>query len=155
MTWFLGIPTALAFGIGSALIPVVNAEAFALVSIAANPWLLAPMVIALALGQTIGKLALFEAARRGSARFGSSRKLQTLSSSSWAERTRTALTRRGSAVPLMLTSASLGLPPLAFVSVAAGAAGQRRRTFALLCFIGRTARFTALAVPVAFTTTLA
>lgn len=48
---------------------------------------------------------------------------------------------------VVLASAGLGLPPLAVVSMAAGAAGQRRLVFGVACLAGRTARFAALAAP--------
>ena len=150
MTWPLSILTAIGFGVGSALIPIVNAEAYAVVSISNQPWLLVPLVVALATGQTMGKLILFEAARRGSTRFHAGSKLSALTTSRWADRIRAALTQRRTAVPLILASAGLGLPPLALVSVAAGASAQRRRTFASLCLIGRIARFAALGTPVAY-----
>ena len=44
----------------------------------------------------------------------------------------------------------LGLPPLAAVSLAAGASGHRRWEFAALCLLGRTARFGVLALPAAY-----
>src|SRR4029079_18120750 len=58
---------ALVYGMVSALVPVVNAEAYALVlSGRAHPALAVAVVVALAVGQTIGKLVLFEPSRRGS-----------------------------------------------------------------------------------------
>ena len=48
---------------------------------------------------------------------------------------------------VVLAAASVGVPPLAVVSVAAGAAGQRRRVFAPLCLLGRTVRFTVVVLP--------
>ncbi|MCM0622804.1 hypothetical protein [Nocardioides bruguierae] len=152
MNWPLSILGGVAVGTGSALLPVVNAEAYALVFTANQPWMLAPVIVALAIGQTAGKLLLFEGARRGSARLGAGSKVAALAESRWASRIRGALVRRRTAMPLMLASASLGLPPLALVSVAAGASGQRRRTFAGLCLVGRIARFAAIAVPVAYAT---
>lgn len=148
-----GTLLGLAFGFGSALVPLFNAEAYAVASVAANPWLVVPIIIALATGQTAGKLVIFETARRGSTRFKATPRLQALSSGRWASRIQRALQRPRTALPMVLTSAGLGLPPLALVSVAAGAAGQPRRGFALMCFTGRTLRFTALAAPVTFALT--
>lgn len=154
MRWIMSLISGIGFGFGSALLPLLNAEAYTLVSVSARPWLLVPVVLALSIGQTAGKLLLFEAARRGSTRFQEWSRLQALSSGRWTEGTRLALTERRTAVPLLVTSAALGLPPLALVSVAAGASGQRRGTFAVLCLVGRVARFTALAIPVAYATNL-
>jgi membrane protein YqaA with SNARE-associated domain len=47
----------------------------------------------------------------------------------------------------VVTSAALGLPPLAAVSLAAGASAQRRWEFGVLCLVGRTARFALLVLP--------
>ena len=52
---------------------------------------------------------------------------------------------------MVLGSATLGLPPLAVVSLAAGATGQlHRSTFGVLCLVGRTARFAVLVLPIAW-----
>ncbi|MBF4160595.1 hypothetical protein [Nocardioides acrostichi] len=152
MSWALGILAGVGYGLGSALLPIVNAEAYAVVCASTRAWVLVPVVIALAAGQTVGKLLLFEAARRGSTRFHTGSKVAALAESRWAIRIRSALVHRRTALPLMLASAGLGLPPLALVSVAAGASGQPRRTFAGLCLLGRTARFAAIAIPVAYAT---
>jgi membrane protein YqaA with SNARE-associated domain len=93
--------------------------------------------LALAVGQTAGKLVLFESARRGSGRWAGK-----LADSRWAGRATGPL--------VVLGSATLGLPPLAIVSLAAGAAGQRRWTFGVLCLVGRTARFVVLVLPIAW-----
>lgn len=150
MSTLAGTLLGLAFGFGSALVPLFNAEAYAVTSVARSPWLVVPIIIALATGQTAGKLMLFEAARRGSTRFKAAPKFRALSSGRWASRIQHALQEPRTALPMVLTSAGLGLPPLALVSVAAGAAGQPRRGFALMCFAGRTFRFTALAAPVVY-----
>ena len=141
-------------GLGSALLPVVNAEAYVLVVSSRHPshLLLVLTVVGVALGQTAGKVLLFEGgrhARRPSwlARSGRSKGVY-VPSPRWS-RLGDLLRRPRTGVPLVLASASLGLPPLAVVSVLAGAAGQRRRTFAALCLGGRLARFAVLAIPLA------
>lgn len=152
MTELLEPVLAVVVGVASALLPLINAEAFALLAVARTPVLLAVVVVvALAVGQTVGKLVLFEAARRGSgrlhARFAGHG--EGGRAARWADRVRGWLTRRRTGVPTVLAAASLGLPPLAVVSLAAGAAGQRRWEFGVICLVGRTARFAALALPVA------
>lgn len=140
---------ALVYGVVSALVPVVNAEAYALVLAGrTHPTLAVVAVLALAAGQTVGKLVLFEAARRGSGplerRFagrGEGRAAR------WAGRIRDGLRSRRTGLPMVLASAALGVPPLAAVSLAAGVAGQRRWEFAVLCLVGRTARFALLVLP--------
>ncbi len=83
-------------------------------------------MLALAAGQTVGKLVLFEAARRGSGRlerrFANRREGRA---ARWADRIRDSLRSRRTGLPMVLASAALGVPPLAAVSLAAGAAGQR------------------------------
>lgn len=136
MTGLLAVLAALGTGIASALVPLVNAEAYGLLTATRSPALVAVLlVLALAVGQTAGKLVLFESARRGSARWSA-----TLANSRWAG--------RATSPPVVLASAAVGLPPLAVVSLAAGAADQRRWLFAALCLAGRTARFAVLVLPV-------
>ncbi len=66
MTWVL---MALLTGTASALLPVVNAELYAVAAAGRSSWATVILVVlALAIGQTAGKLVLFEAARRGSGR---------------------------------------------------------------------------------------
>lgn len=145
---------ALAYGAMSALVPVVNAEVYAVVAASRTATPVALLVVlALAVGQTAGKLVLFEAARLGRGRFVRRRAEQaaeTEKQAKWAPRIALALRTRRTAVPLVLASAVAGLPPLAAVSLAAGAAGQRRWEFAAVCLAGRTARFVALALPATF-----
>ena len=144
---------AAATGMASALLPVVNAEAFVLLTAArsgpAPAW---AMVLALAVGQTAGKLVLFESARRGAtawlSRLHRGTEKQPRAMSRWSGRVSAGLRSRRGGPAVVLTSAALGLPPLAVVSLAAGAAGQRHLVFGVTCLVGRTARFAALAAPV-------
>ena len=148
MSDLLAALAALAVGLGSALVPVLNAEVYAVATAGAmHPALVPVLVVALACGQTAGKVVLFEAARRGSGRW---RRHRSRPPGRWATRISGALSSRRSGNSLVLASAALGLPPLAAVSLAAGASGQRRWEFALLCLAGRTARFGALALPAAW-----
>jgi len=143
MTGILTVLLALATGTASALLPFVNAEVYAVAAGGrSSPDFAVLVVAALALGQTAGKLALFEAARRGRSR--------ARPPGRWTERATRALRSRRTGHPVVLASAALGLPPLLVVSLAAGASGQRRWEFALLCLVGRTARFAALALPAAW-----
>jgi membrane protein YqaA with SNARE-associated domain len=148
MTSLLGVLGAVFVGLGSAFVPVLNAEVYVVATAGGtHPALVPLLVVALASGQTAGKVALFEAARRGSARL---RRHRSRPPGRWAIRINGALSSRRSGNSLVLASAALGLPPLAAVSLAAGASGQRRWEFALLCLAGRTARFAVLALPVAW-----
>lgn len=139
----------LGLGLGSALLPVVNAEAYVVLVSARHPShaLLCLTVLGVALGQTAGKVLLFETgrhARRPAWLRG--RKEHQEPHPRWA-RLGSLLRRPRTGIPLVFSSASLGLPPLAAVSVLAGASGQRRTTFVVLCFVGRLARFAVMAAP--------
>ncbi|MER7892867.1 VTT domain-containing protein [Micromonospora sp. NPDC094482] len=145
---------ALGYGFASALVPVVNAEAYAVV--AGQPGGYAVIaVIALAVGQTVGKVLLLEAARRETGRLA--RRLARRNQSGrvaaraarWAEPVRRWLSHRRTGLPTVLLSASVGVPPLALVSIAAGTAGLRHWEFAIACLLGRVARFAILALPLA------
>jgi membrane protein YqaA with SNARE-associated domain len=128
----------------SALLPLVNAELYLVAVGALVPVALLPVLAVLAAaGQMAGKL-LFFAAARGAGRLSSDAGRQRL------ERWRTRLARwRGAEPALVFVSASLGLPPLAVVSVVAGLIGMRARVFLLMGFAGRVLRFgVVLAVPV-------
>lgn len=136
-------------GVGSALLPIVNAEAYAL--LAGIRMELAPaivVVVALSAGQTLGKLVLFQVARRGSGRVHAllSRRGEGRAAR-WKDRVCGLMARRRTGLPTVLASATVGLPPLALVSLAAGVSAQRRWEFGALCLIGRSARFAAIALP--------
>ncbi|MET7396456.1 VTT domain-containing protein [Dactylosporangium sp. NPDC005572] len=145
---------AAGYGVASALVPVVNAEAYAVLA-GQRAGTAVVAVVALALGQTAGKLLLFEAARRGTGRLA--RRLARRHRSSrararaarWAEPIRRWLAGRRTGLPTVFVSAAAGVPPLAVVSVAAGTAGLRQWEFAVVCFAGRLIRFAVLALPAA------
>jgi membrane protein YqaA with SNARE-associated domain len=144
----------LGYGLASALIPVVNAEAYAVLA-AHRTGHAVVVVVVLAFGQTAGKLLLFEAARRGTGR--SNQKLARRNRSGraqaraarWAEPIRRWLSSRRTGLPTVFVSAAVGIPPLALVSLAAGTADLRHWEFATACFVGRLIRFAALALPTA------
>ena len=143
---------ALAMGVGSALLPLINAEAYALVTAAgATSLTVAAVVVALSVGQTMGKVVLFETARRGSGRLAPRltrrRHPPSARATRWTERVGGWLRSDRTGAPVVLAAAAVGIPPLAIVSVVAGAAGQRRRIFIPLCLVGRLARFTVLVLP--------
>ena len=143
---------SLAYGAMSALVPIVNAEVYAVAAARHSSGLLgtAVVVVALALGQTAGKLVIFEAARLGGSRFARRRTERAARSDRtgrWTDRITRALRARRTGLPLVLGSAALGLPPLAAVSAAAGVSGQNRWEFGLVCLVGRILRFGALALP--------
>ncbi len=150
MTGAVACVLALLFGLGSAFVPLLNAEAFAAASGAFALAVGAVAVLGLALGQSVGKLLLFEAGRRGHERI---RTLQRVTASRWGLRVTHLPAGRRTGGLTVLASAALGLPPLAVVSVAAGSAGQPRSVFFVLCLTGRVLRFAAVAAPVAVAST--
>ena len=141
----LALLAAAFVGLGSALVPFVNAETYAVVAAGSAPAL--GVALALAVGQTAGKLVLFESARRGTERW----KAQEESSrrARWTARVRPWLTSPRTGPPVVLLSATLGIPPLAVVALVAGACGQRRRLFAVLVLVGRGVRVAVIVLPAA------
>jgi hypothetical protein len=138
VTDLLAVLATLGTGAVSALVPLVNAEAYGILAATrSHTWLPVAIVLALALGQTAGKLVLFESARRGATRFAAK-----LTKARWAGLV--------TGPPVVLASAALGIPPLAVVSLTAGASGQCRWLFGVLCMVGRTARFAVIVLPVAW-----
>ena len=152
MNWLAESGLAAAIGVASALLPIVNAETYALLAAARTHGVEAvAVVLALAVGQTIGKLVLFQAARQGSGRLhtrlcrrGEGRAAR------WHDRLCGLMTRRRTGLPTVLASAAVGLPPLALVSLAAGASAQRRWEFGTVCLVGRSVRFAALTLPAVY-----
>jgi len=144
----------LGYGFVSALVPVVNAEAYAVLAGHRSGHAVV-VVVVLALGQTVGKLLLFEAARRGTGRLNQRLARRNRSgraqarASRWAEPTRRWLSSRRTGLPTVFVSAAVGIPPLALVSLAAGTADLRQWEFAVACFAGRLIRFAALVLPAA------
>jgi membrane protein YqaA with SNARE-associated domain len=158
--WVWQLVLAVGFGIGSAVVPVLNAEAYILgagVSGRLDPLAAA---IGVSAGQTIGKLAMFlavryrpgYAARRTKepkpvnldTRWGrfvqwnrdlSKRLLDALSDQRWG-------------IPVTLLSASVGIPPLYGVALIAGASRMGVLTFTLSVLVGRLGRFVLLALGV-------
>jgi membrane protein YqaA with SNARE-associated domain len=145
--------TAAGYGLASAFLPVVSAEVFAVVTGVRGSHVMVA-VVALALGQTAGKLLLFESARRGTRRLARMRAARGDAVASrpgrvaarWAGRMRRWLARRRTGLPTVLVAATTGIPPLAVVSLAAGPAGLRRWEFAAVCLLGRVIRFAVLAL---------
>jgi membrane protein YqaA with SNARE-associated domain len=155
MNWLAESGLAAAIGVVSALLPIVNAEAYALLAAARTRGVGAVAVVAaLAAGQTVGKLLLFQSARQGSGRLharlcrrGDGRAAR------WHDRVCSLMTRRRTGLPTVMASATVGLPPLALVSLVAGASAQRRWEFGTVCLLGRSVRFAALTVPAVYALT--
>jgi membrane protein YqaA with SNARE-associated domain len=158
VAWLAVATGALLFGVASGVIPVINAEAFLAATAAASALpLAATAAVAVGVGQTAGKLAVFLAARRGASwrlpgrrRRGSEPPGPSRSRPPGPVRRRLAeLGRRGLALldrPLLgggviLASAAVGIPPLAVTTVAAGLSRMRPLLFAVTVLVGRTGWF--------------
>jgi membrane protein YqaA with SNARE-associated domain len=132
----VGIPVG-AFVVGaiSSLVPIVSIEVFVVaVALASGAPLLLPLVVVLAtVGQVVGKLPVYFAARKAAALPGRHQR--------WVTRARRWLARFGDQPLLLLaTSASLGLPPFSIISTAAGALAIPPRAFCLVVAAGRALR---------------
>lgn len=159
--WLWQALLAIGFGIGSALIPVVNAEAYVLgagVTGALDP---VTAGIGVAIGQTIGKTAMFLAVRYrpGYAAGRAHREPKALDLSSrlgrlrqrYRDASKRLLDGLGDpryGIPVMLLSAFAGVPPLYAVCLIAGASRMRFLTFATTVLLGRGGRFVLLALGV-------
>ena len=154
MTEVLALLLGLAVGAGSALVPVLNAEAYAVVAAGS-----ATPVAGSRPGRRPRRRPDLREARAVRGRPPWQRTTFPGASPSagatpvrprWSDRVSGWLTGRVSGAATVLSAAVTGLPPLAVVSVAAGAAGQRRTTFACWCLAGRVVRFAALVLPAAY-----
>jgi len=143
--------TSIGFGIVSAVIPIVNAEAYIIasqMSAIAGP---IPIAIGIAIGQTIGKLLLFFGVRRGKelSFVKHRREIRNLHPiGPTRARIRAAgaklldlLGRERWGLPIVFVAAVIGFPPLYAVALLAGATTMRPLWFGLTVFIGRLGRF--------------
>jgi membrane protein YqaA with SNARE-associated domain len=158
--WLWQLVLAVGFGIGSAVVPVLNAEAYVLgvgVSGALDPVVAA---VGVSVGQTIGKVAMFLAVRYRpgyAAKKDKEPKPVDLSTRrgrliQWnrdiSKRLLDALSDRKWGIPVTLLSSLVGIPPLYGVALIAGASRMGVLTFSLSVLAGRLARFLALALGV-------
>jgi membrane protein YqaA with SNARE-associated domain len=158
--WVWQLVLAIGFGIGSAVIPVLNAEVY-VIGVGASGKL-DPVVAAIgvSIGQTIGKVAMFLAVRYRpgyAAKRGKDRKPVDLDTRrgrfvQWnrnvSKRLLDALSDRRWGIPVTLLSSSVGIPPLYGVALIAGASRMGVVTFSLSVLAGRAARFITLALGV-------
>jgi membrane protein YqaA with SNARE-associated domain len=143
--------TSIGFGAVSAVIPIVNAEAYIIasqMSAVAGP---IPIAIGIAIGQTIGKLLLFFGVRQGKelsfvkhrreirkqrpvgptrarVRAAGAKLLNLVGQERWG-------------LPIVLIAAIIGFPPLYAVALLAGATTMSPVWFGLTVLVGRLCRF--------------
>jgi membrane protein YqaA with SNARE-associated domain len=135
----------------SAIIPIVNAEAYIIASQMSAVGGPIPIAIGIAIGQTIGKLLLFFGVREGK-ELSFVRHRRELRKQRPVGPTRTRLRAAGAklldligqerwGLPIVLVAAVVGFPPLYAVALLAGATTMRALWFGLTVFVGRLCRF--------------
>ena len=144
---------AFAFGIGSALLPMfLNAEAYviAMGALVSTKIKLVLAIFSLVLGTVVGKAFVFEVARKGSSRIRSvdrksSRNAFFAKVRQFSDWLLSLLDRRYAGALTVLVSSLSGIPPLAIVTVIAGASKQPHWIFLSMVFLGRMIQFLAIA----------
>lgn len=119
------------------ILPLVSIEVFLVgLTLAIGPEEAVPVVLLAALGQVLGKLPVYLAARRAA-------ELAAVQPRVARIRTWVAAWRRSPAV-VLAASAALGLPPFSLAATAAGLLAIELRTFCIVVAIGRAVRFAAI-----------
>jgi membrane protein YqaA with SNARE-associated domain len=147
--------TSIGYGVASAIFPMVNAEAYVVLSQVSAVLGALPIAVGLGIGQTIGKLALFYSVRAGKdSRFFRHRRQQSRERRKGPARLRfdAAIawllrlvgTKRWG-LPIVLVAAIFGIPPLYAVALLAGATTMKAYWFGLMVLIGRITRFILIA----------
>jgi membrane protein YqaA with SNARE-associated domain len=147
--------TSIGYGVASAIFPPVNAEAYVVLSQMAAVLGALPIAVGVAIGQTVGKLALFYSVRAGKeSRFARRRRerVRTKPKGPYRQRFDAAVawllrlvgTKRWG-LPIVLVAAIVGIPPLYAVALVAGATQMKAYLFGLMVLIGRVTRFVLIA----------
>ena len=154
----MALLTSVGLGVLSAIVPVINAEAYVIGSQVSAVAGAVPVAVGVGIGQTVGKLVLFLGVRQGRQlpfvrhrraaarrqqvsparakfRAGVARLLELVGQKRWG-------------LPIVLLAAVVGLPPLYAVALLAGATTMRTGWFTVMVLLGRTARFVLLALGV-------
>ena len=150
--------TSVGFGAVSAVVPVVNAEAYVVGSQVSAIAGAVPIAVGVGIGQTFGKLVLFLSVRQGkNLPWIRHRRAEAARGPAGPFRTRVraAIARllelvgqKRWGLPIVLLAAVVGLPPLYAVALLAGATTMRTLWFALVVLLGRVTRFVLLALGV-------
>lgn len=145
---------AFAVGIGSALLPIfINAELFVggLGATVDSRWTLVIAIVVLVIATVIGKAFVFQLARTGSRKIRSSVERKPPRNKLFAQVRRlsdwllTLLDRPYAGAVTAFASSLTGVPPLAIVTILAGASRQPQWLFLTMVFIGRLLQFLAIA----------
>ena len=147
--------TSVGFGTVSAVVPVVNAEAYVVGSQVSAIAGAVPIAVGVGIGQTFGKLILFLSVRQGkNLPFVRHRRAEAARGpvGPFRAKVRAAIARllelvgqKRWGLPIVLLAAVVGLPPLYAVALLAGATTMRTLWFALVVLVGRVTRFVLLA----------
>jgi len=130
-----------ALGVGSAVLPWLNAELLLLSALSLTSSLPATLavVVAITAGQMTGKTAVYLTARR----VGGGKSVRVkVALDRWR---RLVEARPAAALGLVFVSAVVGMPPFYVVSLAAGATGMALRRFLVVGTCGRLLHFSAVA----------
>jgi membrane protein YqaA with SNARE-associated domain len=143
--------TSIGFGTVSAVIPIVNAEAYVIASQMSAVMGPIPIAIGIAIGQTIGKLLLFFGVREGKElRFVKHRREIQKQRQVGRVRARfrvfmakllDLVGQERWGLPIVLVAAVVGFPPLYAVALLAGATTMKPVWFGLTVLVGRLCRF--------------
>jgi membrane protein YqaA with SNARE-associated domain len=151
--------TSVGFGVISAIFPVINAEAYVVLSQVSAAAGAVPIAIGIAVGQTVGKVLLFLGVRRGKDfpfirhRADRPRRAPGPRGARIRARFRAAINwslglvghpRWGPVI--VFVAALVGLPPLFAVALLAGATPMKLGWFIPAVFVGRVGRFVLLAL---------
>lgn len=147
--------TSIGFGVVSAVVPVINAEAYVIASQVSAMVGPVPVAVGVGTGQTVGKVLLFLGVRRGR-EFAFVQRRRELARAKphgpFRQRFAASMSRLLALVgtkrwglPIVLLAAIVGLPPLYAVALLAGATKMRLLWFALVVLVGRVTRFVLVA----------
>lgn len=140
MSLLAAFATTFAVCIAGSIVPLINTEIYLVSAVALSPpAYVVPLVIAASVGQMVGKVVMYYAGR-GVLKLPSERVRTRMVAMQARIQARP---RAGAAV--LLTSATVGLPPLYVVAIACGAARMNLASFIVLGTVGRLIHFTAVA----------
>jgi len=142
------------FGFASALIPILNVEVY-LGAVGTQTSMAAALGLSVvaSVGQTLGKIVWYLAARRSIDSDWVQKKLDRPKVRETYERLEERTQGRPwYAAGILFAAASIGVPPLLVMAVLAGSLHMRFWVFVASCFVGRTLRFYFILAGVAFFT---
>jgi len=150
----IAVLAAAAVGLLSAFLPFTPAEPYLIAAVATTGAPAVALGLAAAIGQTAGKLLIF-LATRGAINSPWLRRHLTRRPRPPGRRTRlqaagarliSVLDRPRQATGILLVSAVTGFPPLLAASVYLARTAMHPATFAVVCLLGRSIRFVAIAL---------